>query len=70
MSYRSSLTKIELLNALEHVPDDHEIFIVKDGNPLWLFSDVVDVAVEDENGDPQILKGAIGILACDEQWFE
>jgi hypothetical protein len=70
VSYRDSLTKKELLRLLNDVPDDHEIFIVKDGEPLWLFADVVDVAVEQENGEPQLLKKAVGIIACDEQWFD
>jgi hypothetical protein len=70
MSYQDSLTKKELFEVLKDVPDDHEVFIVKDGEPLWLLADVVDVAIEQENGEPQLLKKAVGVLVCDEQWFD
>ncbi len=70
MAYSDSLTKKELLRLLKNVPDDHEIFIVKDGEPLWLFADIVDLAMETEEGDVKQLENAVGITACDEEWFE
>jgi hypothetical protein len=39
-------------------------------NPLWLFAEIVDVALESDGGDPQILEKAIGIPACGEQSFD
>lgn len=70
MTYQPSLTKRELIDVLKDVPDDHEIFITKDGEPLWLFADVVGVAIETEEGSKEILANAVAIPACDEEWFD
>lgn len=70
MDYKASLTKNELMQALEHVDDDDDIFVVQNGELLWLLSDVVDVAVETNDGKKEVLKKAVGLIACSEDWFE
>jgi hypothetical protein len=37
MAYRDSLTKKELIHMLDDVPDDHEIFIVNNGESPMAF---------------------------------
>lgn len=70
MTYEASLTKKELLELLQNVDDNDEIFIVNDQKPLWLLATLVDVAIETEGGSNQVLPKAVGITACSDDWFE